>query len=113
MSRPDRHERIALNESTFREINDRVEADHAKLREPPERMRFVCECGKLDCREQIEMTATEYEHVRSESPLFAVAPGHEIEDAEAVVERNERFHLVRKNSDVHDIVEDTDPRRRR
>ena len=110
MSQPDRHERIALNESTFREINDRVEADHAQLSEQPERITFVCECGNLDCRAHVDMTRPEYEHVRSDAALFTVRPGHEIEDAEDVVERNERFYLVRKHADVLDIVEDTDPR---
>ena len=110
MRSTDRHERIALNESTFREINDRVQADHTTLREPPERMKFVCECGNLDCREHLDLTASEYEGVRSDPAQFVIVPGHEIADAEDVVERDERFFVVHKHPDVLDIVEDTDPR---
>lgn len=111
MSDPHRHDRIALNESRFRDINDRVRSDMDQLRRTPERIRFVCECGNLDCREQVELTVAEYERVRSESRDFAIVPGHEIPDAEDVIERADGYFVVRKHPDVAPLVEALDPRR--
>jgi len=105
-----RDERIALNEARFREINDRVRDDLADLHEPPELIGFVCECGHLDCRGQIELTDGEYASVRSDPMQFAVVPGHEMPEAEDVVERAERFTIIRKHENVRGIVESTDPR---
>ena len=45
----------------------------------------------------VPLTETEYEHVRSEPDLFVVRPGHELENVEELVERNERFSVVRKH----------------
>jgi hypothetical protein len=48
--------------------------------------------------------------VRSDSHTFAVVPGHELPEAEEVVERTERFHVVAKVERTERIVETTDPR---
>jgi hypothetical protein len=110
MSSRTRVERLALNESAFREINDRVTRDLAPLRHPPARMAFVCECARLECRDQIELSRAEYERVRAEAMDFVIAPGHEFPEAEDVVERTERFSVVRKHADVGHIATSTDPR---
>ena len=108
-----RDERIAGNESRFRDINERLEAD---LRSLPEEDRelfpFVCECGLLDCRDVVHLTFAEYEGVRGDALQFAVLPGHEIANAEDVVRRGERFWTVRKHERARPLVERTDPRRR-
>ena len=111
MSPSGRHERVALNESRFRDINDKLRKDMAQLRMPPDRIRFVCECGNFDCRDHVDMELSDYERVRAGSRDFFVVPGHEIEDAEDVVDRHDDFNVVRKHDDVADLVEKTDPRR--
>jgi hypothetical protein len=110
VSDQDRHRRIAVNESRFREINDRLARDLQTLRHQPECLEFVCECARLDCRQKVELTAAEYEQVRADPMLFAVADGHEVPDAEDVVARTDRFLTVRKHRDVERIVKATDPR---
>ena len=110
MSQQERHERVALNESRFREINDRVREELEALHTQPQWIRFVCECGRLDCRQQIELTPRGYEGVRADPMLFAIVPGHEIPDAEDVVERTAGYVVVRKHADVEEIVRSTDPR---
>ena len=102
-------ERIAHNEATFRRINEDIERgrdadDDATL------VGFVCECGKLDCGRLIELTPAEYEHVRSDPCLFAIVNGHEISAVEAVLERHERYAVVRKFSSSGAIAKETDPR---
>ncbi len=107
-----RTERIAHNESRFRENNERLERD---LRTLPhgadERFTFVCECALRDCRELIELSFDEYEHVRRDSARFAVRPSHEIANVEDVVQRTDRYWVIAKHPAARPIVEATDPRR--
>lgn len=110
MPASDRHRRIAVNETRFREINDRLAHELAALRHQPEHLEFVCECALLDCRAKVRLTAEEYERLRSDPMLFAVLDGHQIEDAEDVVARTDRFLTIRKHEDVADIVTAADPR---
>jgi hypothetical protein len=113
MAESARAERIANNESRFREINERLEADLRELPHAPhERFDFVCECGLRDCRELIELTFADYEQVRSDARTFAVRPGHEIANVEDVIARGEHFWIVRKHDPGAAIAEATDPRRR-
>jgi hypothetical protein len=110
VSELERHRRIAVNESRFREINDRLAQELANLRHQPEHLEFVCECSNLECREKIALTGAEYERIRADPMLFAIAGGHETPDAEDVVGRTDRFVTVRKHRDVEDLVKTTDPR---
>ncbi len=104
--------RLAENESRFRTINERVERDLEQLvDDPDEQLPFVCECAQRTCNATIELSLAEYERVRAQSTLFAVAPGHEIPDVEDVVERYERYFVVRKPPETWEVVERTDPRR--
>ena len=107
----ERATRLAENEARFREINDRVERDLDRVHySPDELLPFVCECAQRTCSATIDLSREEYEHVRSEPILFAVAPGHEITDIEDVIERTERFFLIRKHPETWEIVQQTDPR---
>jgi hypothetical protein len=105
-----REARIARNESRFREINEQLEADLRRLPGDPEMVSFVCECGNRACAELVQMTFEEYEGVRRDAHTFTVVPGHEILEAEEVVQRTERFHVVAKVERTERIVETTDPR---
>jgi hypothetical protein len=106
-----REERIGLNEAVFREVNERIEqlAEQFGLKE--EQLDLVCECGKAECVERISMKHDEYESVRSESPLFAVFPGHVFPDVERVVEKRKGYDVVQKfEGTPEQIAEQTDPR---
>jgi hypothetical protein len=102
-------QRIARNEATFRRINEdigrgRDAGDDVTL------IGFVCECGHADCARLIELTPAEYEHVRSSPTDFAVVSGHEIEGVERVLERRDRYTVVRKLDSGGTIALATDPR---
>jgi hypothetical protein len=88
--------RAAENQSLFREVNERVEQLHEGFSVSRELAEWVCECMDTACTERISMTLTEYEAVRGDSNRFAIAPGHEVLDVEAVVETSERYVVVRK-----------------
>ena len=83
------------NEALFRTVNAQVrDLNQTFLVEGT--LRIVCECGEQSCIDQIELMPGEYEAVRSDSALFAVKPGHEVEDVETVVERKDGYWVVRK-----------------
>lgn len=109
----ERAERIALNESRFRQINDGLRDDLAKLPSEPEAVPFVCECGSNACEGLIEVTLAEYEGIRANSRHFLVLPGHEIEGAERVLASTPRYMVVEKQPEVGPLVDATDPRRAR
>ena len=101
-------QRVAMNEATFRKVNEGMEAGQ----DPRGLLTFLCECGRLGCNRLMELTRTEYEEVRSDPRTFAIIDGHEIADVEDVVVRHERYTVVRKRgTPEEDVAERTDPRR--
>jgi hypothetical protein len=92
----ERTERIGRNEDLFRKVNDQIEGVNEAFGTITRTMSIVCECGELDCVEQIDLTADEYRELRSDPLRFAVKPGHEIPDVEQIVARREGYFVVRK-----------------
>jgi hypothetical protein len=106
--RPEDKQRAAMNEATFRKVNEGMEVGQ----DPSGLLSFVCECGRLGCNQLIQLTRPEYEGVRQNSRRFAILDGHELLEVEAVVERHDRYLVVEKVADPEaEIVEHTDPRR--
>ncbi len=107
MDRQDK-QRVAMNEATFRKVNEGMEVGQ----DPAGLLTFVCECGRLGCSKLILLTRAEYEAVRENPRRFAIVDGHEILEAESIVERHERYVVVEKSGGAEtEIVERTDPRR--
>jgi hypothetical protein len=101
-------QRVAINEATFRKVNEGMEIGQ----DPAGLLTFICECGRLRCDELVQLTRQEYEDVRKHPRRFAILDGHEILEAEKIVERNDRYLVVEKAGDPEaEIVEHTDPRR--
>jgi hypothetical protein len=90
-----RAERVARNESLFREVNERIKDVNEELDARAE-ADFLCECGDAECTEPVSLTLVEYEEVRSDPTHFAILPGHVDPDVETVIARNDRFAVVRK-----------------
>lgn len=105
---PDRasKDRFARNEAIFREVNERV----ADVTDSEARMtNFLCECGNLDCVQEVSLTDAEYRKLRSNAATFAVVPGHALGDVETIIEKTNRFHIVEKHPREAAIAEATDP----
>jgi hypothetical protein len=101
-------QRVAINEATFRRVNEGMEIGQ----DPAGLLTFICECGRLRCDELVQLTRREYEDIRKYPRRFAILDGHEILEAEKIVERNDRYLVVEKAGDPEsEIVEHTDPRR--
>lgn len=107
----ERKRRIGENEALYRAVNERIEDLNEAFGTVTETMGVVCECGKLECTEQIDLDLPTYERVRSDPTWFVVLPGHEIPDVEDIVERQGTFTIVRKDpGDAAELARETDPR---
>ena len=107
----ERAKRIGENEVLYRSINEKIEDLNASFGMVTESMAVVCECGELECTQQIQLEIPTYERVRSDPTLFVVVPGHEIPDVETVVETDPQFKVVRKDpGGPAELARNTDPR---
>jgi hypothetical protein len=113
---PEREERIAENGTRFRAANEDLRAARERFEiDPPQPTPFICECGDLDCRQIVRLTLDEYERVRANPNTFFVVPGHDDPATEQIVtgdvlDRNERFAVVKKRGEFRDATEGSDPR---
>jgi hypothetical protein len=99
----------ARTEALFRDVNERI-AESAQ-RFDAEETQFVCECADAGCAHRLEATLDEYEDVRSDGATFMIAPGHEHDDIERVVEIRPTFNVVEKvQTTVRETVRRLDPR---
>ncbi len=106
MGQQERIDRIARNEASFRSINETLEQGlHQVQRDEAELAGFVCECGDRDCSELVYLDLAKYEQIRADSRTFLIVPGHDLPEAEDVVESGERYAIVQKHEDVRGIVE--------
>lgn len=95
--------RIAVNEAAFRRVNEAIEAGTPAV---DEQLQLICECGRLGCSEQISVTPAAYEAVRADRRRFIIVPGHELPEAERIVETGERYFVVEKFGEAGDIAEE-------
>jgi hypothetical protein len=105
-----RQKRIAQNETSFRDINERLAQGLRTVRHTPELLSFICECGDRGCEAFVSMSLEEYEAVRRDSRRFAVVPGHVFPEAERVVASHERFQVVEKTGDAIEVTDAADHR---
>jgi hypothetical protein len=103
-----RLERQARNESLTRTVNQQVATLDARAggwAGSEQLFDFHCECGRgHGCGERVRMTLGEYERVRQQQDRFAVVPGHENEELEAVAQRTERYLIVDKRDEYERFV---------
>lgn len=102
-------DRLATNETVFREINEGIGRGQWPGEEDT-RARFRCECAQLGCNELVELTVREYESIREHGRRFIVVPGHERPKVEVVVEIRPEYLVVEKLGQAGETAEATDPR---
>ena len=105
-----RQKRIADNETSFRDINERLEDSLRHVRHTPDLLRFICECGDRGCESSVYLTFEEYEAVRRDSRRFAVVPGHVFPETERVVAGNDRYEVVEKWGTAVEVTDAADRR---
>ena len=77
----------------LREVNGRI---RALSRHDDDLSGFLCECGREDCSEVLELTTEEFDTIRSRSQHFLVARGHELGAISDVVESMAHYEVVRR-----------------
>ena len=92
-------ERIAKNNATFREANEKIRARAEEYGPPMERLPFICECASEDCVRIVRLSSAEYAAVRSNPAHFLTAVGHEAaeEPVGHVVSREDGYMVVAKD----------------
>ena len=101
--------RIGRNEGLFREVNEAITRGlwpHDAQRQ----IAFRCECARLDCNSPVRVTLPDYEEVRAHPRRFLLAPGHEIVDAERVIEKHPAYVVVEKHREAGAVAERIEPR---
>ena len=74
----------------------------------------MCECDDRSCTHRLETPLDDYERVRAKPTRFLLAPGHEDDAIEKVVERRRRFQVVEKfERTVVETVRSLNPRKLR
>lgn len=85
-------QRAVSAEINGRRVNEAIERGRGRS----ETAIFVCECGYVDCSTTIALTIDEYEAVRTDFDRFLLAPSHEIDGVDAVVEQYPSYLVVVK-----------------
>jgi hypothetical protein len=93
----ERTRRRAANEVAFRDANERVREVAEGFQDVADRVGFICECGRSECLDQVEMTLAEYEEVRSNPTHFVLTKGHDDPSVERVVAETDRYAVVAKH----------------
>jgi hypothetical protein len=107
----ERIRRIGENEALYREVNERVEEINDAFGTITGVFDVTCECGSLECAEQITVPREVYEQARANAARFIIKPGHEFPEAEHVVERHEAYVIVHKDpGPARRVAEETDTR---
>jgi len=105
-----REERLARNESLFRDLNEQVELVAKPLDSDAHLFAFFCECSNIDCTLSLPMPLAVYEEVRADPTTFVVAPGHELPEIEEVIRSTADYQIVRKEGAAARLVTEDDPR---
>jgi hypothetical protein len=100
-----------LHQTLLREVNERIEQLDRSW-ESEWIAGILCECGRPDCTEKIEITAAAYERVRRFPTRFLVRPGHATTGSERIVEQTSDYVVVEKVGHAAETAIQLDPRRR-
>ena len=109
MTTDERTERVARNETVFREVNERIRESTDRFASLEE-AGFLCECGNRGCSGMLSLSLDQYEQVRANGRRFFLIPGHEAPDLERVVDQYEHYLVVEKIGRGAEIAEEADPR---
>ena len=94
---------MAQNEALARRINDRIEYQRPRNGESADT--FVCECIRVDCGGELDLSIGQYARVRAHPRRFIVLPGHEEPAIETTVEVYDGYLVVEKHGEAGRIAE--------
>src|SRR5262245_29979829 len=107
----ERERRVGQNEALYRQVNERIEDLNETFTTITGDFAIICECGNLNCMEQIRVPRELYERTRTNPTHFIVKAGHEQRDIEAIVESEGGYSVVEKHEPpARQVAEESDPR---
>ena len=107
----ERMQRVGRNEALYRQVNERIEDLNEAFATLTDDFAVVCECGDLDCAEQIKVSRDDYERVRANADHFIIKPGHEVPDVEQSLEEHGDYIVIKKHAGPpRRAAEEMDPR---
>ena len=102
--------RKGMNESWFREVNERLEERAAGRSNPTGAFEIICECDREECTERILISIADYESVRETAVAFIVRAGHSDPGCERAVSSHDSYEVVEKFGAAGLVAEIKDPR---
>lgn len=108
-----RARKVALNQSTFRDANERIElAAQSHHFGASQRVPYICECADPSCRELVMLSLVDYEAIRAHPDRFLLVAGHEDEGEthERILEAEQGYVVVEKIGAAGVEAERLDPR---
>lgn len=108
-------ERVASNQSRFRQANEQIERTAQELAPSLGLVPFLCECPDPRCTAIARLSLADYETVRSRGNWFLTVPGHEtcvVDGAEVarISERYDGYTMMEKVGEAGELAERLDPR---
>jgi len=91
-----------MNEAGFRRVNEAIQAGRSAQRDT---LDLICECGRLGCTEHINVPEATYTAVRADPRRFMIVPGHEVPEAERIVETFDGYVIVEKTGEAGEVAE--------
>lgn len=103
-------ERVARNDSMFRDANEGIRTAAEELGFGAEVVPFVCECADPNCREIVQLPLGEYRRVRSNPRHFLKVPGHEAaaQGHARVIAEGDGYVVAEKIGLAGELAEDYD-----
>ena len=93
----ERTRRVGENEALFRTVNEQVASLNEQFEQFGNPMSAICECGRFDCHERVDLPAQAYQEVREDPARFIVKPHHIVPDVESVVDERNGYWVIRKH----------------
>jgi len=91
-----------MNEAAFRRVNEAIQAGRSDAGGGG--LNLICECGRLGCTEHISVPEATYTAVRADPRRFMIVPGHEVPEAERIVETFDGYVIVEKTGEAGDVA---------
>ena len=104
MASMSRAERVARNESIFRDANEQLRESFERDQDGETRLPFLCECANPRCTRVLFVSLEEYIEVRAHPARFLTLPDHEEPQTEVVVDEERRYQIVQKRGEAAEVA---------
>src|SRR5437899_2663841 len=104
MAAMSRAERVAHNESVFRDANEQLREVFERERDEETRLPFLCECANAKCTKVVLVSLEEYAELREHPARSLALPEHEEPETEVLVGEERRYQTVEKRGEAATIA---------